>query len=47
MTSIIGMSDEELSRIAKRARGAINDILIDEGIPEDERKTFWMVWKSR
>jgi len=38
------MSDEELQRIAERARKAINDVLIDEGIPENERQVFWSVF---
>ena len=46
MASIKSMSDDEMKRIAKRARAAINDVLIDEGIPEDERNTFWKVWKQ-
>jgi len=47
MTSITDMSDSELETIADKARKAVDNVLVDEGIPEDERRVFWQVWRGQ
>jgi len=40
-------SDSDLERIADKARKAIDNVLVEEGISEDERRVFWQVWKGQ
>jgi len=45
MTLLTDMSDGDLERIADKARKAVDNVLIEEGITEEERRRFWQVWR--